>query len=228
MTSNHLLKIFLAAVLPAACASNSPEPAPEEAGRSAVSEEAAGGWIDLFDGETLDGWTASENKETFSVQDGAIIAHGPRSHLFYTGPVGNHDFKDFEFRAEVMTTPGSNSGMYFHTAYQEEGWPAKGYEAQINNTGSDARKTGSLYAVDDVLETKAADNEWFTQHVIVQGKRIIVKVNDETVVDYTEPDEPERNEEMAERLLSSGTVALQGHDPESRVLFRNIQVRFKP
>ena len=72
-------------------------------------------WISLFDGKTLDGWRASEHPDTFSVEDGKIVVHGPRAHLFYEGPVENHNFKNFEFKAQVMTTPGSNSGMYVHT-----------------------------------------------------------------------------------------------------------------
>ena len=186
-------------------------------------------WVSLFDGESLDGWRASEHAETFSVEEGRIVADGPRAHLYYVGPVADHDFDDFEFRADVMTTPGSNSGIYFHTRYQDEGWPSAGYEVQINNSyASDPRKTGSLYAVDDVREALVGDKEWFTMHIRVEGDHIVVRVDGETVVDYTEPDELERADDMSGRVLSSGTFALQGHDPESRVYFRNIYVRPLP
>ncbi len=224
MRQIRLFEFFLIAalVLLTGCTASTtvePESAPT------ASPEDSAGWVDLFNGTSLDGWTASENVETFKIENGAIVAHGPRSHLFYSGPIADHDFGDFEFRAEIMTTPGSNSGMYFHTEFQQEGWPAKGYEAQINNSGSDPRKTGSLYAIQDVTEPLVNDSEWFTQHVIVSGKRIVIEVNGEKVVDYTEPENPARSDDMAQRLLSSGTVALQGHDPESRVLFRKIQVK---
>src|SRR5215471_14229312 len=102
----------------------------------------SGGWISLFDGKSLEGWKASDEEGTFSVQDGMIVVHGPRSHLYYVGNVGNHDFKNFEFKAEVMTTPGSNSGIYFHTAYQDKGWPDKGFEVQVNNSHTDWKRTG--------------------------------------------------------------------------------------
>ena len=151
--------------------------------------EVAGEWISLFDGETLEGWTVSENQQTFRVEDGLIVAHGPRSHLFYTGSVADHDFKNFELEVEAMTTPGSNSGIYFHTRFQEEGWPARGYEAQVNNSHADPRLTGSLYAIEDVLENKVRDNEWFVQRIIVRDRRVTIQVNRETVVDYTEPDD---------------------------------------
>lgn len=198
-------------------------------GPAVHAQQTSGGedeWISLFDGESLDGWRASENEETFFVEEGRIVADGPRSHLFYVGPVQNHDLDDFEFKADVMARPGSNSGIYFHTQYQDEGWPSAGYEVQVNNTyESDPRKTGSLYAVDDVREALVEDNEWFTMYIRVEGDQIIVKIDDETVVDYTEPEDPERPDDMTGRVLSSGTFALQGHDPESTVYFKNIAVR---
>ena len=172
------------------------------------------GWIPLFDGETLNGWTASENKGTFKVQDGQIVVHGARSHLFYTGPVQHHNFKDFEFKADVMTRPGANSGMYFHTQYQEDGWPGKGYEVQVNNSHSDRIRTSSLYGIENVMdESPASDGVWFTQHITVEGKRLVVRVNGKVVNEYDDCD------------LGQGTVALQGHDPKSVVFYKNVMVR---
>jgi len=177
------------------------------------------GWISLFDGKSLDGWKASEHPATFSVADGAIVVFGDRAHLFYNGPVKEHNFKNFEFKALVMTTPGSNSGMYIHTIYQEEGFPSKGYEIQVNNTHTDWRKTGSIYAVKDVREAPAKDNEWFTQHIIVQGKKITVKINDKVINEYTEGENGR---------LSGGTVAFQGHDPKSKVFYKEVMIRLLP
>ena len=159
---------------------------------SATKNGASQKWVSLFDGNSLKDWKVGENASTFSVENGTIVAHGPTAHLFYTGDVINHSFKNFEFKADVMTTPGSNSGIYFHTEYQEKSWPAKGYEVQVNNSHTDWRRTGSLYGIDDVKEVSVKDNEWFTEQVIVQGKRVIIKVNDKTVVDYTEPANPPR------------------------------------
>lgn len=194
-------------------------------GCTSTSKTTGSGWISLFDGKSLAGWKVNENPESFKVENGAIVANGQRSHLFYDGPVGNHNFKNFEFKAQVMTTPGSNSGIYFHTEFQKEGWPAKGYEVQVNNTQSDWRRTGGLYAIEDVKLAPAKDNEWFTQHIIVRGKKVTVKINGKTQVEYTEPDNPERPEGMEQRLLSSGTFALQGHDPDSKVFFKDIMVK---
>jgi len=184
------------------------------------------GWYSLFNGKNLDGWKASENKDCFKVVDGEIVVNGERSHLFYVGPVEKADFKNFEWKCEIMTKPNSNSGMYFHTRYQEEGWPSKGYEVQVNNTHSDPKKTGGLYSVVDVMDNSPVkDNEWFTQHVIVNGKRVIIKVNDKTTVDYTEPDGAQRPRDMRGRVLDHGTIALQGHDPGSEVHYRKVLIK---
>ena len=183
------------------------------------------GWISLFDGKSLNGWKVGANASTFSVKDGAIVANGPVAHLFYVGDVKNHDFKNFEFKADVMTTPGSNSGLYFHTAYQDSSWPVKGYEVQVNNSHEDWRRTGSLYAIQDVKETYVKDNEWYTESIIVKDKHVTVKINDKTVVDYDEPVNVQREKGMEQRVLSSGTFAIQGHDPRSKVFFKNIMVK---
>ena len=184
-----------------------------------------GPWITLFDGRTLDGWKASENKNTFKVVDGVIVADGKRSHLFYVGPEGRADFTDFELTCDVLTKPGANSGIFFHTEYQEEDWPAKGYEIQINNTQSDWRRTGSLYGIVDRRESPVKDNTWFTVRIRVHGKRIQAWINDQETIDYIEAENPEREGRFAGRVLNHGTIALQGHDPDSVVHFRNIKLR---
>jgi hypothetical protein len=197
-------------------------------GANSKKEAPKDGWIPLFDGKSLKGWKASENPATFKVEKGMIVVEGPRAHLFYEGSVNNHQFKNFEFKAQVMTTPGSNSGIFIHTQYQESGWPAKGYEVQVNNTHTDWRKTGSLYAVQDVKEIPAKDNEWFTEHIIVKGKRVVVEVNGKKLVDYTEPDSVSNALGGSGRMISSGTFALQGHDPKSKVYFKDILVKPLP
>ena len=185
-------------------------------------------WISLFDGKSLANWKVGKNAETFTIENGAIVAHGPVAHLFYAGDVGQHKFKNFEFKADVMTTPGSNAGIYFHTAYQDSSWPKKGYEAQVNNSHTDWRRTGSLYGIQDVKDVFVKDNEWFTEYIKVEGKRVMIKINDKTVVDYTEPDNLKRDAGNEDRILSRGTFALQGHDPNSKVYFKNIMVKPLP
>ena len=179
------------------------------------------GWYQLFNGVDLKDWTASENIESCRVENGTIILDGPRSHLFYSGPVQSANFKDFELEAVVKTSLNANSGIYFHTAFQERGWPCKGYEAQINNTHSDFKKTGSLYAIRDLKDSPVFDNQWFTYGIIVQGRTIQIKINGETVNEYTEP----RRLNRPHRQLDQGTIALQSHDSSNKVWFRSIRIK---
>ena len=95
---------------------------------------------------------------------GALTVHGPKAHLFYDGPLANHNFKDFELKVQIMTFPQANSGLYIHTEFLEKAWPAKGYEIQVNNSQSDWRRTASLYNIVDVAEVNTPDNEWFELH----------------------------------------------------------------
>jgi len=182
------------------------------------------GWVSIWDGESLDGWRASENTESFWVEDERIVVDGPRSHLFYEGPVVGGDFKNFEFKSDVYTYPEANSGVFFHTRFQDEGWPQYGYEAQVNATHGDPRKTGSLYAVEDVMDDAPhEDNEWFHYYIKVDGKDIKFDVDGETVMEFTEPDDREGTIK-----LNRGTISLQAHDPNSRIYFRDLYIRVWP
>jgi len=194
----------------------------------AFAKFAQDGWISLFDGKSLNGWKVGDNAETFSVKDGMIVVHGKTAHLFYDGPVQDHNFKNFEVKADIMTHQGSNSGFYIHTGYQQGGWPAKGYEIQVNTSHTDWRRTASVYGVQDIKEVYAKDNEWFTMDITVQGKRVVMKINGKVVNDFTEPDNLPHTGADSLRRLSSGTFALQGHDPNSLTFFRNIMVKPLP
>ncbi|MEQ8784917.1 MAG: DUF1080 domain-containing protein [Pirellulaceae bacterium] len=187
----------------------------------AADKESEEGFVSLTDGKSFDGWKRVENKDSWTLEDGAFKANGPRSHLFYVGD--DKPFKNFELKVDVMTRANSNGGIYFHTKFQPEGWPSAGYESQVNNTHRDPQKTGGLYNTAKVLEAPAKDDEWFTQHIIVEGKHVVVKIDGKTVVDFTEPDDRE-----GPVKLSEGTFALQAHDPGSTVYFKNIRAKRLP
>ncbi len=193
-------------------------------------------WISLFDGKTMDGWNPSENKDSWQVEDGMLVTRGSRSHLFYDGSIGNHNFKNFEFSVDVKTKPGSNSGIYFHTKYQKKGWPSLGYECQVINSSPkgkpgdyiEHKMTGSLYAIRNLWKTPVKDGEWFNYRIVVQGMTVRIYINDRLMVDYTEPENAYRPKSMKGRLISSGTFALQCHDPKSVVYYKNLKVKILP
>lgn len=184
-----------------------------------------GKWVELFNGKNMDGWKISENPGSFTVEDGVLKVAGPRGHAFYMGPVGNHDFKNFELMVEVKTMPKANSGIFIHTQYQDTGWPNVGYEIQVNQSHGDWRKTGSVYSFQDVREVYVEDGEWYTEHVIVKGSKITVKVNGKTINEYDEAKDEKRGADLGTKKLSSGTIALQAHDPESVIYYRSVKVK---
>jgi hypothetical protein len=175
------------------------------------------GWVELFDGRSLEGWRPSENKSSWKVAEGQLVAQGPRSHLFYTAPVRGADFRNFELEVEAMTRPACTSGIYFHTAYQERDFPSKGFEIRIDNTGR--KKTGSLDGLRNVYKQLVPDDGWFKIQTAVRGKNVQIRLNGMLVVDYTEPVPP------VIPYVDHGTFALQCHGDGSQARFRSVRVR---
>lgn len=212
---------------------------------SALAEE---GFVSIFNGKDLTGWKSNEEVPgAFTVEEGAIKVSNGRAHLFYMGEDGKASFTDFELKLKVKTTPGANGGVYFHTEFQDSSWPSKGFECQVNSTHGDPRKTGSLYAVSDVLvlaagqteptgslknlileKAPSTDGEWFDYHIIVKDKLITIKVNGKTLVEWTQPegfDPITALQGMSGRKLGSGTFAIQGHDPQSTTFYKDILLK---
>ncbi len=181
------------------------------------------------------GWRPSENKNSWTVVDGKLSANGPRSHLFYNGPVHGADFKNFELMVELTTKPQCNSGIYFHTAYQESGFPEKGFEVQVNNTargdGSylERKKTGSLYGLRNMYKQLVPDDKPFQIRIAVRGKNVQIRLNEELLVDYVEPTPPVvPSGGEKQRFLDHGAFALQCHNDGSKATFRSVRVRPLP
>ena|SRR6185369_5276971 len=194
---------------------------------------AQGGWISLFNGKDFTGWKVGGDQNTFTIKDGALVANGAVAHAFYDGPVNSHDFKNFELMVDVMAGPNSNGGIYFHTEYQDGGFPRKGFEVQVNNTYlRDPVKSGSLYHVKDVgveeIKDLTKDNEWFTEDILVQDKTVTIKINGKELVKWTQPADWNGGREGPGRVLGNGTIALQGHDPGSTVHYKNIRIKVLP
>jgi hypothetical protein len=183
------------------------------------------GWVQLFNGKDLTGWkTHPDDKAEWKVEDGVIVGTGTAGHLFSE----RGDYQNFRYRVEAQISDKGNSGQYFRTQYAKAFPP--GYEAQINSTGADKIKTGSLYpafnrqlkgeALDKllILDQLVKPGEWFTQEVIADGNHIIIKVNGKTTVDTID----EKN------TYTKGHFAIQQHDPGSVVKVRKIEVKELP
>jgi hypothetical protein len=185
-------------------------------------ENTEEGFVQLFNGKDLTGWkTHPDDKAKWEVADGCIVGTGTAGHLFSV----RGDYEDFVLRFEAKISDGGNSGQYFRTQFAKAFPP--GYEAQINSTGRDRIKTGSLYpdgrgkyTQDEqkkmlVFDQLAKPDEWFVQEVTAIGNHIVIKVNGKVTVDFV--DEGKRH--------SKGHFAIQQHDPGSKVTVRKIEVK---
>ena len=179
-------------------------------------------WVPLFNGKDLTGWkihptphrdiTEIAEKKVdgkvvafegmvkgkkvplWRVEEGSIVGGGPPSHLFSE----RADYADFHFRVEAKINDKGNSGQYFRTAFGP-GFPT-GYEAQINATGGDPVKTGSLYPDSrttlknfrdkiTVLNTAPhKPDEYFVQEVIAVGPKITILVNGKQTLEWEDPE----------------------------------------
>jgi hypothetical protein len=200
--------LFATVLLAALCAAQTAERAPR-----AGTAGSDAGWVKMFNGKDLDGWKASERPEVWTVKDGAIVGDGDRSHLFWM----KEECENCEFKATVKISDQGNSGMFFRTAFSGPGFP-KGYEAQVNSTHKDPVKTGSLYNLVKIYDRLTEPDTWFTQHIIVDGNHIVIKVNDKTVVDYVD----EKN------TYTKGYLALQQHNLGSVVMYKDLLYRRLP
>jgi len=188
-----------------------------------TDEEKKQGFKLIFDGKSLKGWQMNENAKSAQFKDGHIITNGKRGHLYYVGTGRDSKdgrFKNMELRAKVLIHPASNSGIYVHAKWHDSGWPlAQGYEAQVcSNDYRDPKKTGSIYNYKNLNKSAVEDGKWFDYTVIVKGRTITTMLNGKVAAKYTEPDDkPSR--------LKGGFIALQCHDPKSKVEYHTLRVR---
>ncbi len=215
-----------------------------------AQEGGTDGWQPLFNGKDLTGWVTHPNPNPgayqkvvpvkndagavvgysgqtkdgkliplWQVKDGLLIGSGPHSHLF----TEKDGYTDFRFRVEAKINDKGNSGQYSR-ATLAPGFPP-GYEAQINATGGDPIRTGSLYPdgrtklgafKKDITVMNTAPHgpdEWFVQEVVMEGPHIQIFVNGKKTVDFTDPN----------KTHTKGRFALQGHDPGTVVTFKKVE-----
>jgi hypothetical protein len=185
---------------------------------------ADGEWVSLFDGKSIDDWTALELKgkgtSHWEVKDGTIQGSGEPSMLF--SPKG--EYKNFRYRVELKINDRGNSGMYIRTP--KEPTFTKGYEIQVNSTHGDPIKTGSLYTFVHIYKQHVLPDTYFTQQVEAVDKmyrgqmvtHIKIWVNDELLYEFLDH----------ERSWKEGYFAFQQHDPGSRVTIRKVEVMELP
>lgn len=178
----------------------------------------------LFNGKNLDGWTTERaEKSQFDVTDAGELRliDGP-------GQIETtRELTNFVLHLDCQVNgDGLNSGLFFRTLRTGR-WV--GYESQINNRYKDGDRTkpadfgtGGIYRRQPARRVVADDREWFTKTIVADGPHMAVWVNGYQVSDWTDPRKPAESAREGRRD-AGGVVAIQGHDPTTSFLFRNIR-----
>jgi hypothetical protein len=189
------------------------------------SAEAAAGWVSLFDGKTLNGWTVIGGVN-WTVADGALAATPAAQKVIPTGdskqtwPQGFlrsiATFADFEMTAEFWSEDDSNSGLFIRCAAPANpGSLGSCYEINISDPHATS-PTGSIVGVHSTLPRRIPSaGKWSRFDVLADGTHIVVKVNGETATD------------ARDEKLKDGAIGLQAGGPTGSgpIKFRNIKIR---
>jgi len=190
-----------------------------------TAAEKAAGWVSLFDGKTLNGWTVVGGV-SWTVVDGALSATPASQKVPPTGdskqtwPQGflrsAGTFSDFEMTAEFWNEEDSNSGLFIRCQTPANpGSLGSCYEINISDPHATS-PTGSIVGVHSTLPHRIPTvGKWSRFDVVADGPHLVVKVNGETATDS--------NDEK----FKDGAVGLQAGGPTGSgpIKFRNIKVR---
>ena len=183
----------------------------------------------IFNGKDLTGWKIhndpdpKRNSSKWTVTDAGelSVTNGPGD----LQTIKKYD--NFFLQLECKTLGKNlNSGIFFRCLPDEY---QQGYEVQINNAFTESRDkptdfgTGAVYRRVPARTIVANDNEWFTLSVLAYGDRITTWVNGVMVTDWQ--DTRELNDNPRQGLKkTAGHLSIQGHDPTTNILFRNMNI----
>lgn len=180
----------------------------------------------LFNGKDLAGWhVVPGGKSTFDVEQGRIHVKNGRGFL-----ETDKTFGDFVLQAQVQTNgQGLNSGIFFRAMRGTEKDPSNGYEFQIHNGYKENNRTspadfgtGGIYRLAPARKVVSNDREWTALTLVASGNTTASWVNGELVTVFTDTRAPHENPRKGLRT-EAGHFSLQGHDPTTDLLFKDIR-----
>lgn len=195
------------------------------------------GWVNLFDGKTLDGWVVKNGTATYKVVDGTIegtTSEGSRNTFLCT----KKEYGNFELEFEVKVHDKLNSGVQTRSRKKEGDNAVNGPQVEIEASGPNGAEAGYIYGESIKYDGKGIgwmtptdkraphkhmkDGEWNKFRVIANGPRIQTWVNGNKVSDLTD--------ERVYKSHPSGFIGLQVHGipkgtgPYS-VAWKNIRIK---
>lgn len=198
--------------------------------------ERDGGWVLLFDGETMEGWRGYNRRDIpggWGAEDGMLVRTGSGGDI-----ITDRQFTDFELSLEWRVEEGGNSGVFYRAAEGEEWIYHSAPEMQVLDDaghvdGGDPRTSaGANYALHPaprgVVRPAGA---WNQARVVVEGDHVEHWLNGVRVVEYDLGSEDWETRVAKSKFIewpaygraSRGHVGLQDHgDP---VWYRNVKIR---
>ena len=196
---------------------------------TAVVAADADGWRTVLDSSLLSEWQVVGD-EGFIVDDGAVLTGDGRGLLWYPKErIGNAEIR-VVFKTEK---PGDNSGVFIRVdGPPKDPWFAvhRGYEVQIDDNRDPWHSTGVLYSLNKAINNvDLKPKEWITMLIRLDGDRTLVTLNGTLVTDYKEgqpvPERTKWYEPKRGPRPQDGYIAIQNHDPQSHVWFKEISFR---
>jgi hypothetical protein len=208
---------------------------------AAGDSHAAGDWVTLFDGRTLDGWVQQNGTASYRVADGAIVgrtsAGSPNSFL-----MTEQAYSDFELEFEVRVDDALNSGVQIRSRTRPRSTgegaddaagrvfgPQVEIEASPGLAGfiyGEATGRGWLTPQERLQPHEHFWNgSWNHYRIVARGPRIRIWVNDQPIEDLTD--------EEVYRSHPDGLIGLQVHGIEEgsgpyEVAWRRLRLRELP
>jgi HEAT repeat protein len=192
-------------------------------------EEAADGFVSLFNGKDLSGWTGENH--SYAVEDGTIVIRPTEGGgNLYT----EKEYSDFIFRFEFKLTPGANNGLGIRAPLQGNA-AYLGYELQILDNDAPVyaelqayQYHGSVYGIIPALRGyQKPVGEWNKQEVWVRGDLIRITLNGTVILegDLKEASKDGTPDGMEHPGLerTTGHIGFLGHG--SLLWFRNIRIK---
>ena len=165
--------------------------------------------VPLFDGKTFEGWEGDTEK-MFRIVDGAIVGGNLKEKIPHNAFLtSKKSYEDFVLKLKFkLLGKDPNAGVQIRSERILDHHEMIGYQADMgqNYWGclyDESRRRKVLAQADlKLLERIVKPNDWNTYEIRCEGKRVVLKLNDEVTVDYTEPDDT---------IKQAGLIGLQIH-----------------
>ena len=167
--------------------------------------------LSLFDGKSFEGWEGDTEK-MFRIEDGAIVGGSLKEKIpnnaFLTS---KKSYKDFVLQLKFkLLGKDPNAGVQIRSERIPDHHEMIGYQADMGQKYwgclyDESRRRKVLAQADlKLLDRIVKPNDWNTYEIRCEGKRVVLKLNGEVTVDYTEPDDTIKQEGLIGLQIHSG------------------------